>query len=163
MGLVGSTFLTNQVGAAQSPSNLDNSPCHGGGNFVQSIDNYVPLIGGTHSADSAGAAATLGNEMHVDLMPPMLAPYSGDYSGCFWNAQGLYASQAHSQFAKLAHAGKLLDKHDFLCWGEVHGNVDKVMAASSFHGACSFWWWEDGAFCPPKRQLTNGPNPYYTI
>ena len=45
----------------------------------------------------------------VGALPPMLAPFRGDYDGCYWNSQGLFAALVQSQSAKFKHVGKLLD------------------------------------------------------
>ena len=42
----------------------------------------------------------LENSTQSDFLPPMLAPYTGDYSGSYWNAQAFFAVQESAQQAK---------------------------------------------------------------
>lgn len=60
----------------------------------------------------------------------MLAPFTGDYDGCYWNAQGLFAALAQSQTAKFRVVDSLIDKHDYLGLGETHSNEGKILAHS---------------------------------
>ena len=66
-------------------------------------------------------------------------PYSGNYRGCFWNAQALWAARTSSQNAKFGLLARLLDTHDFAGIVETHGTDGKVRAGHLPSGTVAFW------------------------
>ena len=62
----------------------------------------------------------------------MLAPFTGDYSMCAWNGQGMFAADAEAaelQHDKRRFADGLLHRHDLFGYTETHGNEGKLAAA----------------------------------
>ncbi|CAK0898228.1 unnamed protein product [Prorocentrum cordatum] len=68
-------------------------------------------------------------------------PYSGNYRGCFWNAQALWAARTSNQNAKFGLLTRLLDTHDFAGVVETHGTDGKVRGRHLPAGTVAFWSW----------------------
>ena len=69
----------------------------------------------------------------------MLAPFSGEYSGCAWNSQALFASSASAQKEKQSFAWSLLDKRDFLGLSETH-SLEGRIATAVLPSGCQYFW-----------------------
>eukprot|EP00959_Pyramimonas_sp_CCMP1952_P161230 3371661-Pyramimonas_sp.AAC.1 len=69
----------------------------------------------------------------------MLGPYTGDYTGGFWNSQAYFASDPELQHAKQSYADRLFAQRDFVGLAETHSAHWKALASRALAGGCSFW------------------------
>ena len=53
-------------------------------------------------------------------------PFNGDFKGCSWNGQALFAAKAKKQFPKMRKAIGLSNAHDFTCIQEAHSTEGKT-------------------------------------
>ena len=66
-------------------------------------------------------------------------PYFGDFAGCAWNAQALFAQDATKQSKKEFEARKLMLSHDFGCFSETHGVAGRGDAIKCPQDVRQFW------------------------
>ena len=76
---------------------------------------------------------------HTLALPKAAMPFMGEYRGCVWNAQALFASDATLQTDKHRHAWSLLAKVDFAGFAETHSTTGHTEAAS-LPNNCKFFW-----------------------
>ena len=72
-------------------------------------------------------------------MPIADMPYIGDFRGCTWNAQALFARRASRQCPKQRQVRKLLQNHDFLAVQETHSTEGGVLAFECPAGTAARW------------------------
>ena len=72
-------------------------------------------------------------------LPTTNIPYMGDYRGCIWNTQALFATDVSKQKAKRDITWKLADNHDFTGVVETHGLPETLRATNLPRGYTSFW------------------------
>ena len=66
-------------------------------------------------------------------------PFTGDFSGCSWNSQALFARRCHRQHPKMRHAIRLAQSHDFTGFQETHSQPGRVEAFRLPPNMCAFW------------------------
>ena len=66
-------------------------------------------------------------------------PYHGDFSGCAWNAQALFAQDAKKQNSKQSKARQLMGSHDFGCFTETHCVEGRADANKCPQDTVQFW------------------------
>ena len=66
--------------------------------------------------------------------PKVFTQYTGDYSGCTWNAQALFAQQPSSQMSKMEAACKLARRYKILALQETHSTVGTVEGSLATQG-----------------------------
>ena len=91
-------------------------------------------------------------------------PFYGDFSGTWWNAQALFASDASLQTQKHRHAWALLAKVDFAGFAETHSTTGHVEAASLPKNSKFFWShgptrWQAGVGLGVKHTFLQHFNP----
>ena len=62
----------------------------------------------------------------MPFAPRVNAPFLGDYSGCTWNAQALFAQEVSSQSSKMTVACNLARKYQILALQETHSTAGRV-------------------------------------
>jgi len=72
-------------------------------------------------------------------LPPANIPYTGDYKGCVWNGQALFAYKTRKHQAKRDLTWKLFRQHDFTGVLETHGSQGTVDAATMPDNCIPFW------------------------
>jgi len=66
-------------------------------------------------------------------------PFSAEYRGVAWNAQGFFACKAFQHEAKRRFVKKLLTKADFVLISESHGTKGGQRAFTDIEGTKAFW------------------------
>ena len=80
--------------------------------------------------------------MPVGHIPKVAGPFTGDYEGATWNAQGFFMAKAWGHAAKRRVVHKLLAKRDFLLVTEAHATAGGKRAFTDLPGTVS--WWSSG-------------------
>ena len=66
-------------------------------------------------------------------------PFSGDYKGSTWNAEGLLCNNAQQQHKKTLKLQQLATTHDFTIIAETHSTPGKERAFNAPHDTTAFW------------------------
>ena len=99
-----------------------------------------------------------------ETLPEAALPFYGDFSGTWWNAQALFASDAGLQSDKHRHAWSLLAKVDFAGFAETHSTTGHTEAASLPNNTKFFWShgptrWQAGVGLGIKHTFLQHFNP----
>ena len=76
---------------------------------------------------------------HPTPLPPARIPFTGDFSGAFWNAQALWAANGRKQQGKFDRLQQIMQTRDFAGIAEKHGTEGKIFAGSE-EAECIFLW-----------------------
>ena len=97
-------------------------------------------------------------------LPEAAMPFYDDFSGTWWNAQALFASDPTLQTNKHRHAWSLLAKVDFAGFAETHSTLGHTTAASLPNTSRFFWShgltrWQAGVGLAVKHSFLHKFNP----
>ena len=101
---------------------------------------------------------------HRPALPPARIPFTGDFRGCTWNAQALFARGWRKQNNNMRQARSLLATHDFVALQETHSTEGRSRMLRLPHQCAPFYSHHDsthtaGVCVWVKRALLRQFNP----